>query len=330
MTDLVALARSLVAPGKGLLAADESVQSATKRLASYGIATGPEMRRKFRDLFIGAEGIEAYLSGVILFSETLGEKGDDGKRFPLSLAARGIAPGIKVDLGTEPMSESPNELITQGLLDLPLRLIDLKKKGAIFTKWRAVIRIEGDELPSTVAIHENMKRLAQYAKEVQSAGMVPILEPEVLLEGTHSRQRARAVIIQTLGTLFSVLDEMAVDRASVVLKTAMALRGSESEKRDTPDEVAEDTVAALMESVPRQIAGIVFLSGGQTPDQATENLAAITRAARQADAPWPLTFSYARALQEEALEAWKGRPENVDAARAAFISRLAKVSAALA
>lgn len=329
MTDLVAVARSFFVDHKGILAADESVASATKRLALYGIATGPEIRRQFRDLFLGAAGIEQYLSGVILFSDSLEEKGNDKKKFPASLAARGIAPGIKVDLGTEPLSESPQEFITQGLLDLPERLVAYKKQGAVFTKWRAVLRIESDTLPTTVAIHENVKRLAQYAKEVQSAGLVPILEPEVLFDGKHSRQRARAVITETLQTLFSVLDEQAVDRASLILKTSMALSGKETGKTDTPEEVAEDTLAALLESVPRQIAGVVFLSGGQTPDQATNNLRAITARARSVNAPWPLTFSYARALQEEALAAWKGKEENVAAARTAFLARLAKVSDAL-
>ncbi|MDE1919470.1 MAG: fructose-bisphosphate aldolase class I [Patescibacteria group bacterium] len=330
MTDLVPIARSLFAEGKGILAADESVHTATARLASYGIPTSAEMRRKYRDLFFGAEGIEQFLSGVILFSETLREKGNDKKLFPKSLAARGILPGVKVDLGTEPISTSPEELITQGLLDLPERLAEYKKQGAAFTKWRAVIRIDGDQLPTASAIHENAKRLAQYAKEVQTAGLVPILEPEVLLEGKHSRARARAVIKEALTTLFSVLEEQSVDRASLVVKTSMALSGSESPRKDTPEEVAEDTLAALMESVPRQVAGIVFLSGGQSPDQATDNLGAIIRRAREVSAPWPLTFSYARALQDEALELWKGKEENVPAARAAYLDRLAKVSAALA
>ncbi|MHB8710441.1 MAG: class I fructose-bisphosphate aldolase [Minisyncoccota bacterium] len=330
MTDLVAIARSLFVPGKGILAADESVSTATARLASYGVEAGEEMRRKFRDLFLGAPGVEQYLSGIILFSETLLEKGNDKKLFPASLADRGILPGIKVDLGTEPFPASPDELITKGLLDLPERLAEYKKQGSVFTKWRAVVRIDGDQLPSAVALHENAKRLASYAKEVQTVGLVPILEPEVLYKGAHSRQRARAVISQTFGTLFSVLEEHAVDRASVVVKSSMALSGDASGKKDTPEEVAEDTIAALIESVPRQVAGIVFLSGGQTPDQATENLVAITKRARSERAPWPLTFSYARALQEEALSLWKGKEENVPAARAAFLARLAKVSAALA
>jgi fructose-bisphosphate aldolase class I len=329
MTDLVSTTHSLFAPGKGILAADESVATATKRLASYGIGAGEEMRRQYRDLFFGTDGVEEYLSGIILFAETLTEKGDDKKLFPASLLSRGIAPGIKVDGGTEPMSDSPDELITQGLLDLSERLPTYRKQGAVFTKWRAVIRIEGDQLPSALALHENAKRLAAYAKEVQSAGMVPILEPEVLLSGKHSRQRAREVIAETFRTVFSVLEEQAVDYGSLVLKTSMALSGEENGKKDTPEEVAEDTIAALVESVPASVAGIVFLSGGQTPDQATENLAAITREARTREAPWPLTFSYARALQEEALSIWKGEAANVPAARAAFLARLRKVSAAL-
>jgi len=329
MTDLVAIARSLFVEGKGLLAADESVHTATARLAEHGIATSAEMRRQFRDLFLGAEEIEQYLSGVILFSETLLEKGNDKKLFTTSLSERGIFPGIKVDLGTEPFPSSPNELITNGLLDLPERLTEYKKQGAVFTKWRAVIRIEGDVLPTSAVIHENAKRLASYAREVQMAGLVPILEPEVLLEGRHSRQKTREVMEETFGVLFSMLEERSVDRASIILKTSMALSGEATEKKDTPEEVAEDTVAVLMSSVPRQIAGVVFLSGGQSPDQATENLSAITKQAKMANVPWPLTFSYARALQEEALVLWKGKDENVPAAREAFLNRLKKVSAAL-
>ncbi len=329
MTDLVAIARSLFAEGKGLLAADESVHTATTRLAEYGVPAGAEMRRQYRDLFIGADDIGMYLSGVILFSESLIEKGNDKKLFPKSLASRGIAPGVKVDLGTEPFPESPNELITNGLIGLPERLVEYKKQGAIFTKWRAVFRIDGDTLPSSQAIHENAKRLASYAKEAQTAGLVPIIEPEVLMEGTHSRTRARTVIEETLNTVFSVLEEHSVDRAGIILKTSMALSGSGSRKKDTPEEVADDTISALMKSVPRQIAGIVFLSGGQTPNQATENLAALISRAKEVNAPWPITFSYARALQEEALALWKGKEENVPAAREAFLSRLVKVSTAV-
>jgi fructose-bisphosphate aldolase, class I len=328
MTDLVSRARSLFAPGKGILAADESVHSATARLAEYGVAASPEMRRQYRDLFLGAPQIEKYLSGVILFSETLLQKGNDKKLFPASLTSRGILPGIKVDLGTEPLGESPKEFITQGLLDLPERLAEYKKQGGQFTKWRAVITIDGDALPTSAAIVENAKRLAQYAREVQAAGMVPMIEPEVLFAGNHSRARAKAVLVETLGTTFAVFKEQSVDPASVILKTAMVLSGKDSGKTDTSEEVAEDTVATLLECVPRQIAGVVFLSGGQTPDQATDNLRAIAKHAKEKGAPWPLTFSYARALQEEALSLWKGKAEHVDAARAVFLSRLVKVSQA--
>lgn len=330
MTDLVAIARSLFANGKGLLAADESVHTATVRLAEYGIGAGAETRRQYRDLFLGAEGIEEYLSGVILFTETLTQKGNDKKLFPKSLAVRGILLGIKVDLGLEPLPDSPKEFITNGLIGLSERLQEYKKHGAVFTKWRAVFHIDGDTLPSSRALHENAKRLASYAKEAQTAGLVPILEPEVLLDGKHSRARARTVIGEVLKTLFSVLDEYSVDRASLILKTSMALSGSENAKKDAPEEVAEDTLAVLMENVPSQIAGIVFLSGGQTPDQATDNLSAICRLSRQnGGTPWPLTFSYARALQDEALALWRGKEENIPAARAAFLSRLSRLSFAL-
>lgn len=331
MTDLVAIARSLFAEGKGILAADESVHTTTKRLADFGIATSPEMRRQYRDLFFGTEGIENYLSGIILFSETLLEKGNDKKLFTKSFAERGILPGVKVDLGTEPLQSSPKEFITGGLIGLQDRLAEYKEQGATFTKWRAVFKIDGDELPSAQAVHENAKRLAEYAKAVQMAGLVPIIEPEVLLDGNHSRMRAVTVIEETLKTVFSVLEENSVDLASVILKTSMALSGSENKKKDTPEEVAEDTVATLMKSVPKQIAGIAFLSGGQTPEQATDNLSAICRLSRRnGGTPWPITFSFARALQEEALTLWKNKEENIEFARDAFLARLAKVSATLA
>src|SRR3989344_3394595 len=206
MTDLSSSARALFAPGKGIMADDESVHTATVRLASYGISAGVEMRRQYRDLFLGTPGIEEYLSGVILFSETLEQKGNDGALFPESLTLRGGAPGGRVDLETEPFSISPNELITGGLLDLPERLEQFKKQGAVFTKWRAGFRIDGDQLPRAPAILENAKRLASYAKAAQSAGLVPIVEPEVLWEGAHSRLRAHVVIAKVLSALFSVFE----------------------------------------------------------------------------------------------------------------------------
>lgn len=331
MSDLTNLTHTLFASGKGILAADESNDSADdKRLANHGIKTGPAMRRKFRNLFLAAPGIEKYLSGVILYEETLSQKADDGTPFPELLASRGIMPGIKVDQGLEPYPESPDESITKGMLGLSERLTAFHSKYATgFTKWRAAIKIDGDRLPSMAVLVENSKRLASYACEVQRAGMVPILEPEVLLEGNHSRVRCRAVLEETFKCLMHHLDEQCADPSAVIIKTSMALSGSETGRIDTPEEVAEDTVGALMATVSRDIAGIIFLSGGQTADQATENLRAIVKLAREKNAPWPMTFSFARALQEEGIVAWAGKDENVPAAREAFLARLTKVAGAL-
>lgn len=328
MNDLQETASLLVAPGKGLLAADESVHTADKRLTANNIDPSEEMRRQYRDLFLSASGIEKYLSGVILFEETLSQKSNDGTPFPELLAKQGILPGIKVDGGVESMAESPDETITGGLIGLPERLKKYREQGARFTKWRAVIRIDGDRLPTSNAILENAKRLASYAYAVQEAGMVPILEPEVLLEGNHSRLRAESVIEETLGAVYAAIDDQSVDVKALILKTSMALSGSESGKTDTPEDVAESTLKALTTAVPREVPGIVFLSGGQSADQATDNLRAITKRAHTDKAPWPLTFSYARALQGEALSLWQGKEENITAAREAFLSRLQKVSEA--
>ncbi|HEV7121265.1 MAG TPA: class I fructose-bisphosphate aldolase, partial [Candidatus Paceibacterota bacterium] len=283
MVDLNELARSLVAPGKGILAADESNDSAdNKRLKPYGIEPSEENRRKFRDLLLATTGIEQYLTGVILYDETLHQKSNGKQPFPALLSSIGVIPGIKVDEGLEPFPESPDETITKGLLGLPERLAEYKKKYETgFTKWRAVIRIEGTRLPTAQAIHENAKRLAMYALEVQKAEMVPMVEPEMLLDGNHSRMRAKEVLADTLGALMQCMEEQAVDMSAVILKTAMVVSGKESGKKDTPEEVAEDTVGVLMDTVPIEIPGIVFLSGGQTPDQATANLAAITKLAKE-------------------------------------------------
>jgi fructose-bisphosphate aldolase class I len=332
MIDLHERAMLLMAPGKGILAADESNASADeKRLAPLGIATGPEMRRKFRDLFLLAPGIETYLSGVILFTETLAQKSDeDGLLFAKSLLRRSIIPGIKVDEGLEPFPGSEEEMITKGLIGLPERIAEYKKKyDTGFTKWRAVVNIDGDRLPTAQCLVENAKRLATYASEVQKAGMVPTLEPEVLLDGKHSRLRAKEVITETMKTVFAALNDQAVDIGGLLIKTSMAVSGNKSGKKDTPEEVAESTIEALMAGIPKDVAGVVFLSGGQTPDQATDNLRAICRRARSAGAPWPLTFSFARALQEEALAAWAGKDENIMLARGVFLTRLKAVSEAL-
>ncbi len=330
MIDLSANARALFAQGKGILAADESVASADKRLEKHGIKTGPKMRQAFRDMLLCAPGIEDYLTGVILHEETLEQNALNGKPFPELLQKKGIVPGIKVDGGTEPMAESPDELITGGLLGLSKRLHAYHDQyGTGFTKWRAVIRIEGDRLPTAAAIVENAKRLAMSSRCVQEAGMVPILEPEVLYEGTHSRLRSREVITQSMHALMQAIEEHSVDPAGLIIKTSMALSGDKVKRMDTPEEVAEDTLGALMEAVPGNVAGIVFLSGGQTPDQSIANLKAISKLAQEKGAPWPVTFSFARTFQQDALDIWKGKEENVDAARAAFLGRLKEASEAL-
>lgn len=330
MIDLQETARALLADGKGLLAADESTATANKRLESYGIIGSEENRIADRDLFLNAPGVEDYLSGVILYEETLGQNGLDGENFARSLFNRGIVPGIKVDQGTEPFEGSEKELITKGVLGLCDRLVsyhDEYKTG--FTKWRAVVRIEGTKLPSAPAIVENARRLAVYALDAQEVHMVPIIEPEVLYEGTHSRVRAKEVLLMTLRTVFAALEEHSVDLSGVILKTSMVLSGHETKKLDTPEDVASDTLDVLMQVVPETVPGVVFLSGGQTPDQATENLRAICAEARKRGAPWKLTFSFSRALQEEALGLWAGKKENVQAAREVYLARLKKVVAAL-
>jgi len=326
MVDLSATAKMMVAPGKGLLAADESTATAGKRLAQYGIQDTVETRRLYRELFLDASGIEQYLSGVILYEETTEESADSGTPFVKLLADKGILPGIKVDKGTEPFPGSAGELITNGLVGLSDRLECFAAEGLAFTKWRAVITIDGDKLPTPAAIVENAKRLATYACDAQKAGMVPILEPEVLLSGNHSRIRARDVIADTMKAVFAALEDQSVDLGGIIIKTSMALSGSGSGHPDTPEEVAESTLDALMKGVPPQVPGIVFLSGGQSPEQATDNLRAVARRAQALNAPWPLTFSYARALQEEAMELWRGDAANMPAARAAFLARLRKVS----
>jgi len=326
MIDLSAVAKAMVAPGKGLLAADESTPTADKRLVAYGIKTDTEARRKYRELFLDTPGVEAYLSGVILYEETTEEVDDEGVPFTKLLSGKGILPGIKVDKGTEPFPDSTGELITNGLVGLSDRLSCFAEQGLAFTKWRAVVTIDGDKLPSAAALVENAKRLATYACDAQKAGMVPILEPEVLLSGNHSRLRAQDVIDETMKSLFAALDDQAVDLSGIIVKTSMALSGADSGRIDTPEEVAESTLEALMKSVPAQVPGIVFLSGGQSPDQATDNLRAVATRAQAVNAPWPLTFSYARALQDEALLVWKGDDANMPAARTTFMARLKKVS----
>jgi len=331
MNDLASIAKALLEEGKGIYAADESPASADKRLQAHGEKPGALSRWEFRDLFLATPGIEEYLTGVILHEETLFQTADSDDSFSKVLRDRGIAPGIKVDEGTEPFPGSADEVITKGLIGLPERLADYRDKHeARFTKWRAVIKIDGDRLPTSAAILENARRLATYAKNVQEAGMVPIVEPEVLYDGTHSRVRSREVIETTLKTTISALIDNAVDPHALIVKTSMALSGKETKRMDTPEEVAKDTVAALKAAVPPDVAGVIFLSGGQTPEQSIANLKAIRAEAKAVGVAWPLTFSFSRAFQEDALDIWAGKDENVEAAREAFRKRLKEACDALA
>lgn len=329
MTDsLRKTATTLMADGKGILAADASIGTMEKRLTKIGIPSSSESRRAYRNMAFTTPGIEQYLSGIILFSETLEQVSDEGLPFPKLLADMGILPGVKVDLSTEPFPHSPDELQTKGLDDLADRLPNYLALGAKFTKWRAVIKIQGNELPTRACLQENTQRLVTYAQLVQSAGLVPIVEPEVLMTGEHSIDRCDVVIRQLLTDLFKALTAAGVDLSATILKTGMVLPSVNSPQLASADEIAERTLSALSDTVPVTVGGIVFLSGGQSPLQATERLNEIEH--RAGNAPWPISFSYDRGLQGEALETWQGKPENVPAAQQIFLHRLKLVAAARA
>lgn len=327
------IAQQMVAPGKGILAADESVRTAGKRLTAVGLENTEELRRQYRDVFLTAPGIGQYLSGVILFDETfrqtptspLGLRGAGAATFVKLLEQNGVLPGIKVDKSTVPIVNFSGEEVTEGLDGLPERLKEYADGGAKFTKWRAVIRI-GKGMPSKVCLEENARTLARYAAESQAVGLVPMVEPEVLFEGRHSIDRAERITAKTLKTVFKYLEAYNVDLKGLILKTSMVLAGDHHKQQSTPEEVGEATARTLKAAVPAETAGIVFLSGGQSAQQATANLNAIAKFKDQV--PWPMTFSYARALQGSALEIWRGKPENMQAAQQEFLKRLKLVSLA--
>jgi len=323
MNTLKDVAAALVAPGKGILAADESTRSANKRLQAVSIAETPLMRRVYRELFLTTPHVEKYLSGVILYEETFNDSIRSGVPFIDLLKQKEILVGIKVDQGTIPFGK--DELTTDGLVGLPARLKAFKEKGADFAKWRAVIEIKGDELPTPAAVRENAVRLATYAKNCQDAGIVPILEPEVLLQGDHARSRAAEVITEALQEIFKEVSAQGVDPEALIIKSSMAVSGSDSGCKDKSFDVAEDTLTAFHDSVPEEVPGIVFLSGGQTAAGATANLQAI---AERKESMWQLTFSFARALQGEALAYWAGEDENIPHAQQIFIKRLELVARA--
>ncbi len=310
------IARKLVSPGKGLLAADESTKTITKRFADLGLTSTPELNKKYRALLFNTNGIENYLSGVILFDESVRQE------LNKILEAKGIIPGIKVDEGLESFNGTPEE-VTKGLETLDSRLKEYAQLGLKFSKWRGVFKIT-DMYPSKPFYEENLGRMAKFAKISQENGIVPIVEPEVLLEGNHTTTRSSETLDETLKILFEKLNAEKVDLKGLIVKTSMALPGPDSGVKALPLEVSNATIRALTRSVPPEVPGIVFLSGGQTSDEATMNLNEIQKL--KGDAPWELSFSFSRALQEEAMKTWSGNDENISKAQEIFLNRLTKVS----
>lgn len=308
--------QKLLSPGKGILAADESTKTIDKRFAVLGIESTPETHKKYREILFTTQGLENYISGVILFDETVHQG------LQSILEEKGIIPGVKVDEGLEPFNGT-EEQVTMGLDTLAERLSEYSKLGMKFSKWRGVFKIN-DKYPSDAFFEENLGRMSKYAKLSQEAGLVPIVEPEILLEGNHTTTRCSETIDETLTILFKKLLEDGVDITNLLVKTSMSIPGPESGVKALPLEVANSTLRALRKSVPSEVPGIVFLSGGQTPDEATNNLNEIVKL--KADAPWQISFSFSRALQEEAMGTWKGVDENIKNAQEVFIRRLEKVS----
>jgi fructose-bisphosphate aldolase, class I len=315
--DLEATARELVAEGKGILAADESTGTIKKRLDSIGVESTEETRRAYRDLLFTTEGAAEHISGVILYDETIRQSAADGTPFPTLLERQGIISGIKVDAGAKPLAGSPDETVTEGLDGLRERLEEYRELGARFTKWRAVITI-GDDIPTLYCIHVNAHALGRYAALSQEAGLVPIVEPEVLMDGTHTIDRSYRVTSDTLHWVFHELYLQRVELEGMLLKPNMVLPGYESGQDVGVDEVAEQTLRCLGEQVPSAVPGIVFLSGGQSDELATAHLNSMNR---QGPHPWQLSFSYGRALQAPALKAWGGSEDNVSAGQEAYLHR---------
>ncbi|MEK6983524.1 MAG: class I fructose-bisphosphate aldolase [Nanoarchaeota archaeon] len=309
--------RDMVIVGKGILAADESVKTATKRLASIGVESTEETRRQYRNLILSAPEMEKYICGVILFEETLYQKSNEGILFPELLAKKGIVPGIKVDEGLADFNGSA-EQYTKGLESLGDRLEGYKKLGSRFTKWRAVYSIS-ENTPSEKLIKRNSADLAKYAKICQELSLVPIVEAEVLIDGTHSIDTCLYVTQKVLTSVFDALKKEDVKIDCTILKPNMVISGKEAMNRAGVDEVARNTVKCLKATVPAEIPSINFLSGGQTPQEATANLNRMNTLGEEL--PWHLSFSYARALQDPALKAWQGKEENVQAAQQAFLKR---------
>jgi fructose-bisphosphate aldolase class I len=317
--NLVAIAQAMVAPGKGILAADESTGTIEKRFNSIKIDNVEENRRAYRDMLFTTKGLGKYISGVILYDETLRQKSADGTSFVDLLQKQGILPGIKVDNGAKPLALCAGETITEGLDGLSKRCAEYVKLGAKFAKWRAVVTI-GHDIPSRTCIEENAHALARYAAICQEAGLVPIVEPEVLMDGDHTIDRCEQVTEWTLNAVYDALYLDKVRLEGSVLKPSMVVPGKDNPQQASVEEVAERTIRTLKRTVPAAVAGIVFLSGGQSDELATAHLNAMNRMF-EGNLPWPVSFSYGRALQQPSLKAWKGNASNVAGGQAALLHR---------
>jgi fructose-bisphosphate aldolase class I len=317
--ELEATIARIVQPGKGIVAADESMPTITKRFKAVGIDSTEETRRQYRQLLFTTRGVGEFVAGFILFEETLGQKADDGTLLAEVLVRQGVLPGIKVDKGTTPLPNADGDLITQGLDGLSERLKAYKAQGARFAKWREVYGVT-DRNPTPLGIEANAEVLARYAAICQSEGIVPIVEPEVLIDGDHTLERCHEVSDAVLHAVFNALHRHGVRLECMVLKPSMVLPGKEHPPKASPEVVAANTLEVLRRNVPAAVPTINFLSGGQSPEEATANLNAMNIMAP--DAPWVLSFSYARALQDPPMKLWAGRTENVRAAQQAFYQRL--------
>jgi fructose-bisphosphate aldolase class I len=314
--ELNSIARSIIADHKGVLAADESTGTIKKRFDSIGIESTEESRRAYRNLLFTTAGFEDYVGGVILYDETIRQSADDGTPFPQLLESKGVVPGIKVDTGAQDLAGHPDEKVTEGLDGLRARFAEYHELGARFSKWRGVITI-GDGIPTDACLHVNAHALARYAALSQEAGIVPIVEPEVLMDADNTIEHCHEVTSRTLQLVFAELERQGVALEGMLLKPNMVIAGKQCATQATPEQVAELTIDCFLRHVPAIVPGIVFLSGGQSEVEATENLDAINKLG----GPWPLSFSYGRALQASALAAWAGDPANVEAGQAVYLHR---------
>jgi fructose-bisphosphate aldolase, class I len=322
--ELEQTAQAIVSDGKGILAADESDGTIKKRFDSIGVESTEENRRAYRELLFATEGAEEFIGGVILFDETIRQKAADGTPFARLLKGKGIIPGIKVDKGAKPLALAEGETVTEGLDGLRDRIAEYRDVGARFAKWRAVITI-GKDIPSEYCLWTNAHALARYAALCQEGGLVPIVEPEVLMDGEHSIQRSFEVTSRTLHAVFTELRDQRVHPEGILLKPNMVLPGYESADQVSDEEIAHETIRCLRRHVPAAVPGIVFLSGGQSEEEATRRLNVMNKLGPH---PWKLSFSYGRALQAAALKAWGGQEENVEAGQRAYYHRARMNSAA--